>query len=147
MNRNSILIACATNDQEKLIEDHFGEARYFMIYKIGPGQWEHVETIPNRVAGEHDHPDRGRHHHRHGHGEGAKARNILEHFRERKVDVFLSRQFGPNIVIIRQYVLPVVIRNAETLQEGMSLCKMYFPDLVRQLDLPPGERKHLVLTA
>ncbi len=151
MSRNSILIACATNDQEKLIEDHFGEARYFMIYRLGPGQWEHMETISNRVAGEQDPPGGAGHHHRHGyghgHGEGSKARDILEHFRERKVDVFMSRQFGPNIVIIRQYVLPVVIRNASTLEEGLSLCKMHFPQLIKQLELCAGERKHLVLTA
>ena len=153
MNRNSILIACATNDRENLINDHFGEAKYFMIYRLYPDRWEHVETITNQVTGEYDHSEGGAHHHRHGHGhssghgEGDKAMAILENFKERQADVFISRRFGPNIVTVRQYILPVVIRNGETLEEGLRLCQEYFKQLVQQLNVPPRERKHLILSS
>ncbi len=153
-NKDSIKIACATVDQKSLINDHFGEAKYFMIYKLTPGGWELIRTIQNRTAGEEERRGHGhghRHgyspgeHHGHGHGEEAKAGFILEHFRADQVDVFLSRRFGPNIVKIKEYVLPVVIRGVETVEDALSLCREHYQDLVKQLNITPHERKHLVL--
>ncbi len=159
MDKDSILIACATNDEKHLVNEHFGEAGYFMIFRMDREKWEHIETIPNKVAGEHDHEDPGwpgHHRHRHGHGpglgqgmghgEGPKARAILDHFRERKVDVFMSRQFGPNIVIVRQYVLPVVIRHIEKVEEALQLCRENYQQIIQQLNVPAEERKHIVLS-
>ncbi len=144
MERNSILVACATDDEQTFVPDHFGEARYFVLYRLTREGWEKVEVLPNRAReGEHHHGHgHGRHH---GHGEGRKARAILEHFRDKKVDVFVSRRFGPNIVVIGEYVLPVVVRGRETLEEGLEALREHYDEVVARLAQPPEERRHLVI--
>ncbi len=140
----SIRVACATDDQVTFVAGHFGEAKYFVLYRLGRTGWEVEEVLENRAregAGHHH-----EHGHGHGHGEGRKARAILEHFREKKVDVFASRRFGPNIVVISQYVLPVVVRGRETLEEGLEALRSHYDVLVERLREPAGERKHLVIT-
>jgi len=142
-----ILIACATDDQKTFVPDHFGEARYFMLYRLTPEGWEHVKTLENvaREGEGHGHHHHHGHGHGHGHGEGAKAQAILEHFREEHVDVFASRRFGPNIVKINKYVLPVVIREAKTLEEGLEACRSHYDEMVQRLEQPVEGRKHLVI--
>ncbi len=141
-----LIIACATDDQETFISDHFGEAKYFMLYRLMPEGWEHVKILENnaREGEEHGHHHHG-HGHGHGHGEGAKAQAILEHFREEDVDVFVSRRFGPNIVRINKYVLPVIVREAVTLREGLEACRRRYEELTERLRMPVEERKHLVI--
>jgi predicted Fe-Mo cluster-binding NifX family protein len=143
---NSLIIACATDDQETFIPDHFGEAKYFMLFRLMPEGWEHIKTLENiaRDVEEHGHHHHG-HGHGHGHGEGAKAQVILEHFREEQVDVFVSRRFGPNIVRINKYVLPVVVREAVTLEEGLEACRRHYREMTERLNLPVEVRKHLVI--
>ena len=144
---DSILVACATDDQETFIPDHFGEAKYFMLYRLTPEGYEHVKTLTNRAReGEgHGHHHHG-HGHGHGHGEGGKAQAILKHFREEHVDVFISRRFGPNIVHIGKVVLPVVVRDAVTLAEGLEACRVRYDEVVSLLTAPPERRKHLVIS-
>ena len=137
-----ILVACATDDQKTFIPDHFGEARYFMLFRLTEERWEHVRTLTNTSREGEEHGD---HHHGHGHGEGAKAQAILEHFREAHVDVFISRRFGPNIVRISRYVLPVVIRGGATLEEGLTVCREHYGRITALLALPVKDRKHLVI--
>ena len=141
-----ILVACATDDKITFIPDHFGEARYFMLYRLMPEGWKHVKTLANtaREVEEHGHHHHG-HGHGHGHGEGAKAEAILEHFRDEQVDVFISRRFGPNIIHINRYVLPVVIRQGETIEEGLEVCRDLYDKLTARLAIPVGQRKHLVI--
>jgi predicted Fe-Mo cluster-binding NifX family protein len=147
---NSLIIACATDDQETFIPDHFGEAKYFMLYRLMPEGWEHVKILENNARegeahGHHHHGQGHGHGHGHGHGEGAKAQAILEHFREEQVDVFVSRRFGPNIVRINKYVLPVIVREAVTLEEGLEACRRRYQELAERLSLPVEVRKHLVI--
>ena len=141
---NSFLVACATNDKQTFIPDHFGEAKYFMLYRLTREGYEHVKTLVNRAR---DGEGHGHHHHGHGHGhgEGGKARAILDHFREEHVDVFISRRFGPNIVHISKVVLPVVIRQGETLEDGLEALRSRFDELASLLAMPPEARKHLVI--
>ncbi len=117
-----------------------------MLFRLMPEGWEHIKTLENtaREVEEHGHHHHG-HGHGHGHGEGAKAQAILEHFREEHVDVFTSRRFGPNIIRINKYVLPVVIREATTLTEGLEACRVRFEELVQRLAQPVDKRKHLVI--
>ncbi len=142
---NSFLVACATNDKQTFILDHFGEAKYFMLYRLTVEGHEYVKTLLNNAREEEEHGHHHGHGHGHGHGEGGKARAILEHFREEHVDVFISRRFGPNIVHISKVVLPVVIRQGETLEEGLEAVRSRFDEVASLLAMPPEARKHLVI--
>ncbi len=143
---NSMLVACATDDQKTFVPDHFGEAKYFVLYRLTPEGWEHVKTLSNQVREGHGHGHQHHHGHGHGHGEGWKAKAILEHFREEQVDVFVSRRFGPNIVHINKFVLPVVFRREGSIEEGLEACRSRFDELAEMLALPPEERRHLVIS-
>lgn len=91
-------------------------------------------------------PEPGHHRHGHGHGGEAKIIYILEHFRNEQVDVFLPRRFGSNIIKIREYIFPVIIRGEETPEDALSLCREHKQYLIKRLNISPHKRKHLILS-
>jgi len=167
LNNEAVLKAFANRDREKLkqmllpifenelkpkygikqFQFHTPPATSFIrLHKMGG--WSHhclvaepYCCLPPAEIQHHHGPGHG-----HGHGEGWKAKAILEHFREEQVDVFISRRFGPNIVHINKFVLPVVFRREGSIDEGLEACRSRFDELAEMLALPPEERKHLVIS-
>jgi len=133
----TILVACATNDKKHLVDDHFGEAAFFMIFQLNDEVATEIATIENTAASDQEED--------HSHGGGAKAKAIIEHFKTYNVDVFISRQFGPNIKKIRKHVLPVIMKTKLTIQDDLDLCRARLSDIKELLAKPPQERKHLTL--
>jgi predicted Fe-Mo cluster-binding NifX family protein len=95
MTEQSVIIACATNDKKELVNDHFGEATWFMLFKLSKKNISEIKSIKNKTASESEEEE-------HSHGAAKKAKAIIEHFKSENVDIFLSRQFGPNIKRIKK---------------------------------------------
>jgi predicted Fe-Mo cluster-binding NifX family protein len=139
MTEQSVIIACATNDKKELVNDHFGEATWFMLFKLSKKNISEIKSIKNKTASESEEEE-------HSHGAAKKAKAIIEHFKSENVDIFLSRQFGPNIKRIKKEVLPVIIRGSETIKSDLELCRTNFDTLLNRLAEPADSRKHLVFT-
>ena len=92
-----MLIACATDDKVNLINDHFGDAKYFNIYKLEKEKYELVESVDNNTTS-----DR--------HADPNKAKQILQLLNSKGVQILMNKAFGPNIKIVNRFLLPVVIR-------------------------------------
>lgn len=99
--KNKIRIACATDDGNNLIREHFGDARFFMIYEMdmGTGSYIFIENIDNSSPEERKH------------GDPAKAKSISEILDGPQV--LLAITMGTNIVRMRKRFCPVISRERD----------------------------------
>ncbi|MBN2614738.1 MAG: hypothetical protein JXR71_03520 [Bacteroidales bacterium] len=79
------ICAFPTNDGIHLVNNHFGEAEYFDLYRIGKEEVTFLKRIENQSPEEK------------GHGDPNKARNITQILKKENVQVMLSLKFGGNI--------------------------------------------------
>lgn len=137
---NELVIACATNDHNRLAHSHFGDSCCFQIFKLLPGKATFVHEIVNPL---HNGEDPKNHPH---HGDNNKAEKIISLFEQQKVDVFVSGQFGENINKIKNHVLPVIIRGDVTIDKALVKCQTHFNELSETSRLSGLLRKYLVLS-
>lgn len=79
------ICAFPTNDGNHLVNDHFGEANYFDLYRIGKEEISFLKRIENQSPEER------------GHGDPNKAKKISQILKKENVQVILSLKFGGNI--------------------------------------------------
>ncbi len=103
-----MIIACATDDEEKFINKHFGDARKYMIYNINDeGNIKFIKRIINTVDEEEE-----------VHADPEKAKGIKDLLQAEDVQVLLSKKFGSNIIRVRKHFVPVVVKD-ERVEEGL----------------------------
>lgn len=102
-----MLIACATNDKINLIDDHFGDANYYNIYKIEFGTITFIKSIENNIVSI-VHPD------------PSKAIKILKLLQGEGVNILVNKAFGTNIKIIKKYAIPALIK-VNKIDEALNL--------------------------
>lgn len=79
------ICAFPTNDGNHLVNEHFGEAEYFDLYRIGKEEITFLKRIENQSPEER------------GHGDPNKAKKITQILKKENVQLILSRKFGGNI--------------------------------------------------
>ena len=79
-----VRVAVPTSDGKRVHLGHFGDAKYYYFYELGPDGWRLVCKRENPYAGEHHHE---------GHGEEGKRQKILELVKD--ADVLVAVAFGP----------------------------------------------------
>jgi len=92
-------IAFATDDGKTLISRHFGDAELYDIYEFNNGQFSFIKRILNTVDEE-----------REVHANPRKARGISSLLLVEKVNVAVSKIFGPNIKRIRKKFVCIIIK-------------------------------------
>jgi len=101
-----MIIACATDDGKFFISRHFGDAKYYYIFKFEKGVFNHMDTVVNTTEGEERHAD------------PLKAKGIIELLNEKNVDVLMTKRFGPNIKRIKKHFVPVLV-SVDDLESGL----------------------------
>ena len=91
-----IKLACGTDDGKELCEEHFGSARFYMIYEIDSTNAKFLEKRLNSTPKEEIHGDPKK----------AKAISIVL----KDVDLLLGFTFGPNIVRTREKFVIAISR-------------------------------------
>jgi len=99
--------AFASNDGKEFIKEHFGESRYYYIYKVGENGGSFIKRIPNMSVEEEVHAD------------PAKARSVASILKEENVQVVVARRFGPNIKRIR-LKFAYLFLNKGTVEDGLK---------------------------
>jgi len=102
-----LLVAFATDNGKSLMSRHFGDAKFYDIYKISKTDTEFLEQIENTTEEEKQHAD------------PEKAKGITGLLKKKGVTVVVSKVFGPNINRIKsQFVC--IIDNHETITESIK---------------------------
>src|SRR6056297_3450094 len=132
---NSFIIACATNEGQRLIDRHFGEAGRYDLYELKSDSATFLRSVENNVPEENAHEDR--------HGDPEKAQNIGGLLRPFGVQVLVSGQFGQNLKRVKRSFVPVIVRSFE-ISEVLQLLQMNFDEIQKQY-LRGTEKDHIVL--
>lgn len=93
------LVAIATDDGTNLIPRHFGDARYYDIYSVGPSGHTFVTRINNRAADMEEE----------SHADPRKAKGVAGQLKEHKVGIVASKVFGPNVRRIKESFICVLL--------------------------------------
>ncbi len=122
----ALRIAFSTNDGELLVDDHFGEGRYFYIYEYVPG--EGFKLVDKRIntSGEEE-----------IHGDPIKAMKIAEILKD--VDILVGYRMGPNVTRMKKRFLPIVSRT-RSIRETLELLSRNIEMLGKLL-----ERKNVIV--
>lgn len=126
-----MIIACATDDGKSFVSRHFGDAEQYEIYEWRNNQFDHLKTIVNTSEEEE------------GHADPKKAKNILNLLLEAKVDVGLTKIFGPNIKRIKERLVPVLV-SSDDIEQGLAVLEAHL-EVVSQAILLSENRKHIDL--
>jgi predicted Fe-Mo cluster-binding NifX family protein len=128
-----IIVACATDDGKRFIDEHFGNAKFYKIYKIDKENITFIKDIINTT----DEEEEG------VHADPVKARGIVGILKNENVQAGVSKRFGPNIVKVKKHFVPVVLKE-EFIENGLEKVKNNY-NCILDLYNQGEKRKHLVL--
>ncbi len=131
-----IRFAFAVNLDEKFGNEHFGDANKYLIYDMTPDNIKFMFEKENVFKVNEDD---------HSHGKPQKGKAISQFLIDLKVKVLVSRQFGPNIRIINQHFVPVLISN-ESPEEAGEILHRYFTWINDELILKNSDYKLFTIT-
>jgi predicted Fe-Mo cluster-binding NifX family protein len=132
-----MITAFATDDGKTFTNEHFGDAKMFLIYDLKPEGSTFLKTVENTTEPEQEDE------HEHHHGDPKKAKGIGQLMKQHGVQVLVGKAFGPNIVRMNpQFV--VVLMNDPTIEQAIKRLEQNYDLLVERWNQGP-ERKHLNL--
>ena len=103
-----IRVAFATDNGKTFMGRHFGDADFYDIYKIDGNKANFIKRIDNTVDEEEE-----------VHADPQKAKGISKLLLTEKVNVVVSKIFGPNIKRIKKKFVCIVIKDEE-IEEGIN---------------------------
>lgn len=93
-----MIVACATDDGINFVSRHFGDAKYYYVYKVKYDSIDFIEKINNTTEEEEEHAD------------PKKAKGVVSLLKELDVNVAITKIFGPNIKRITKHLLPIIAK-------------------------------------
>ena len=117
-----MIIAVTTSDGMNLTKDHYGEGRYFILYRLENGKFTEYKRIGNTSSEE-------RHH-----GDDTKAKQIGEIVRE--ADALVGIAFGPNIVKMRRR-FAIVVSRILSIDETIRKLETRIDELAKAVESEP----------
>ena len=124
-----LTIACATDDKNVFTNEHFGEAKEYLIYEVSKTDTLLLDTIVNKSPEEKMH------------GDPNKAKGVASLLKPLGVKVLVSKVFGQNIKRMKQKFV-VVLSNEDGIVESIKNIQINFETIVKELEA--GEnRNHL----
>lgn len=91
-------VAIATDDKISLIERHFGDAAFYIIYLLTKDNYKIVSYLENKSIEENEDEL---------HGDPLKAKSVSQMLKKEQIQIVVSKQFGPNINRIKKHFVPV----------------------------------------
>ena len=101
----NIITAFATDDGQTFMDRHFGDAESFNIYEINSTKVNFLKTISNTIEEEDEDED--------VHADPTKAKGIAGLLKKEKVQVVVSKVFGPNIKRIKKKFVCIITQEKE----------------------------------
>lgn len=129
---NNMMVAVATDNGEKFIDRHFGDAKYYDIYKLTNTNALFIKRIENVIEEQeaiHANPE--------------KAKGVAGLLKKENVTVVISKIFGPNIKRIRKNFV-CVIMNDESIKDALERLIYNWPLIVTEWE-KGAERNHCIL--
>ena len=114
---DKITVAFATDDRENFTNEHFGEAKEYLVYEISKTETSVVAIITNRSPEEKMH------------GDPNKAKGVANLLKPLGVKVLVSKAFGKNIVRQQQKFV-VILSRTESIQEAIRNIQSQFDNIV-----------------
>ena len=116
-----LITAFATDDGKMFMDRHFGDANYYDIYKISATGMEFIKRIDNTTEEEDDEI----------HADPKKAKGISGLLKEEKVQVVVSKVFGPNIKRIKKNFVCIVMSKKDV-PESITYIQQKFDTIVKE---------------
>ncbi len=128
---NQVNIACGTDDGINFTDEHFGSAKFYLIYALNleTGELKYTKKIKNTSPQEEIH------------GDPIKAHSVSELLKD--VQVLMSSVMGPNIVRIRKKFIPVISRE-KNIDVAIKKLKGKASIIKESLKIPAGKDKKTV---
>lgn len=99
----SLVVAFATDDGKGFMDRHFGDAKFYELYRIDERSSEYIGRLINTTEEDDEEI----------HADPKKAGGIVALLRQSHVQVVVSKIFGPNIKRIRKRFVCVLMNDAE----------------------------------
>ena len=122
-------VAFATDNGKDFMDRHFGDALQYIIYEINSDSSKKIDSITNNTEEEE------------GHADPKKAKNITNLLKEKKVQVTVSKIFGPNIKRIKSKFVCVLIKE-KTIEEAIDAIQKNISYIQKEWDL--GEERNFL---
>lgn len=122
-------VAFATNDGKNMVNKHYGDADFYVIYEISKGDVVFVEKRENSTT---EADERF-------HGDPQKADKIGKIMQG--VQVLCNKQFGKNIVNMTKKFVPILF-DIDSIDDAIKVIQIRFDEVVEQLEAQEN-RKHL----
>jgi len=113
-------IAFATDDGKNFIKRHFGDAERFDIYEMNEKGRKFLKSLHNTVEDSEDHADEN------------KAKGISGLLKEEKVQIAVSKIFGPNIKRIKSKFVCVIVNDKNEISVSLDILEKNFGQLVNE---------------
>ena len=129
---NEMMVAVATDNSENFIDRHFGDAKYFDIYKLTKSSAQFIKRVENVIEEQED---------IHAHPE--KARGVAGLLKKENVTVVISKIFGPNIKRIQKNFV-CVIMNDESIKAALDRINHSWDNILEEWG-KGADRNHCIL--
>jgi len=121
MKRSSLIVAFGTDDGDNIkSDDHYGNSKFFMVYKIDKDKKEFIERRENFKYKENESIK---------HGDPKKAQAVSSVLVG--VDVLVAARFGPNIKRLIKKFVCVVVR-ASTISESLKIVQSNLDKIIKE---------------
>ena len=110
-----IRFAFAVSHSKQFEPTHFGDADKYLIFEWNGSELEKQDELINEFKS----LDENR-----KHASKEKGNSIIQLLQEKRLQVLVSKQFGPNIKLINQYFIPVIM-DKETIDDALVAIKRH----------------------
>ena len=124
-----IIIAVGTDDLVTLRKGHFGDSKYFIIYKISKSGWKRLKVLKNKVK-EFEEIN---------HGDPEKFKQVIKQLKE--VDMLVAWAMGPNYIRIRDqsnkvpYIVKGEARRTRKIDDALKEIVENFDNIANDISL------------
>ncbi len=130
MDNKEFLVAFATDNGKNFIEKHFGDAEYFLIYKMVENGFSYIDTIKNNSEEEKKHAD------------PKKAKSISKILKAKNVHILVGKAFGGNIVRMKKKFVCIKC-NLTLIENSFELLLNNFNQILSQWE--KGEERDFIV--
>lgn len=120
-------VAFATDNGKTIMGRHFGDVEYYYIYEIDNENAEFIKKISNTTEEEED-----------VHADPKKAGSITKLLKQEKVQVVVSKVFGPNIMRIKKKFVCILIKE-NSIKDSINIIKSNFLTIAEEWEI--GENR------
>jgi predicted Fe-Mo cluster-binding NifX family protein len=121
--------AFSTNDGKTFIDKHSGDARFFDIYKISETETTFLKRLENTAPEEKRHAD------------PEKAKGIGRMLKKERVQILVSKVFGPNIKRIKKQFVCIMM-NDTNISDSLKVLQQKLPEI--QTEWETGEERNIL---